>query len=250
MAGHSKWKNIMYRKGAQDAKRAKRFAKLVREVIIAAKEGVPDPDHNARLRTAIAAAKAQSVPKENIERALKKVRGGEAGETYEEIRYEGFGPGGVAIMVDAMTDNRNRTAAEVRAIFGRHGGNLGESGSVNYLFQRVGTIRYPSDVASPEEMFEAALEAGADDCSSDADGHEVTCGPDDFSDVSEALEARLGPPETAELTWKAQTTVPVDDESNADTLFKLIEALDDNDDVQQVSANFDVSDDVMQKLSG
>ena len=229
MAGHSKWANIQHRKGAQDAKRAKRFAKLVREVIVAARTGQPDPDHNARLRTAIAAAKAQSVPKENIERVLKKAQGGEDDVNYDELRYEGFGPGGIALMVDAMTDNRNRTAAEVRSIFNKHGGALGESGSVNY-------------------MFEAALEAGASDCESDDDGHEVFCAPDDFGEVSDALSEKFGAPEDAGLIWKAQTIIPIDEQA-AESLFKLMEALDDCDDVQNVAANFDVSDDVMQKLS-
>ncbi len=250
MAGHSKWANIMYRKSAQDAKRAKRFTKLVREVQVAARAGGPDPDANPRLRTAIAAAKAQSVPKDNIQRAINKASGaGGAGETFDELSYEGFGPGGVAIMVDAITDNRNRTAAEVRSIFNRHGGSLGESGSVNYLFQRVGIIRYATDAASQDAMFEAALEAGADDCGLDEDGHEVVCAVDSFSDVSESLESRFGAPELAQITRKPQTTVPVD-EASAETLFRLLEALDDCDDVQQVSANYDVSDDVIQALSG
>ncbi|MBT3928089.1 MAG: YebC/PmpR family DNA-binding transcriptional regulator [Rhodospirillaceae bacterium] len=248
MAGHSKWANIQHRKGAQDAKRAKRFAKLVREVIVAARAGQPDPDHNARLRTAIVAAKAQSVPKENIERVLKKAQGGEDDVNFDELRYEGFGPGGIALMVDAMTDNRNRTAAEVRSIFNKHGGALGESGSVNYMFERFGAIRYESKVASADDMFEAALEVGASDCESDDDGHEVFCAPDDFGDVSEALAEKFGAPDDAGLIWKAQTTVPIDEKA-AESLFKLMEALDDCDDVQNVAANFDVSDDVMQKLS-
>ena len=248
MAGHSKWANIQHRKGAQDARRAKRFAKLVREVIVAARQGAPDPEHNARLRTAIAAAKAQSVPKENIERVLKKAQGGVDGENYDELCYEGFGPGGIALLVDAMTDNRNRTAAEVRSIFNKHGGALGESGSVNYMFERVGSIHYATQAASADEMFEAALEAGASDCEFDDDGHEISCAPDDFGDVSEALTERFGAPENAGLIWKPQTTIPIDEQA-AETLFKLMEALDDCDDVQNVSANFEVSDDVMQKLS-
>ena len=248
MAGHSKWANIQHRKGAQDARRAKRFAKLVREVIVAARQGTPDPEHNARLRTAIAAAKAQSVPKENIDRVLKKAQGGGDGENYDELCYEGFGPGGIALLVDAMTDNRNRTAAEVRSIFNKHGGALGESGSVNYMFERVGSIHYATQAASADEMFEAALEAGASDCEFDDDGHEISCAPDDFGDVSEALTERFGAPENAGLIWKPQTTIPIDEQA-AETLFKLMEALDDCDDVQSVSANFEVSDDVMQKLS-
>ncbi|MBR46545.1 MAG: YebC/PmpR family DNA-binding transcriptional regulator [Rhodospirillaceae bacterium] len=248
MAGHSKWANIQHRKGAQDAKRAKRNAKLVREVIVAARQGAPDPDHNARLRTAIAAAKAQSVPKENIERVLKKAHGGEDSDNYDELRYEGFGPGGVALLVDAMTDNRNRTAAEVRSIFNKHGGALGESGSVNYMFERIGSIHYPSAAASADDMFEAALEAGASDCESDDDGHEISCAPEDFGEVSEALSERFGSPDNAGLAWKPQTSIPIDEKA-AETLFNLMEALDDCDDVQNVSANFEVSDEIMQKLS-
>jgi YebC/PmpR family DNA-binding regulatory protein len=239
----------MYRKGAQDAKRAKRFTKLVREIIVAAKQGGPDPDANPRLRAAIASAKSQSVPKDNIERALKKASGaGADAENYDELSYEGFGPGGVAVIVDAVTDNRNRTAAEVRSIFNKHGGTLGETGSVNYLFQRVGMIRYPADAASQDDMFEAALEGGADDCTMDSDGHEVICAPDSLSDTGDALSSRFGPPEVAEIGWRPQTTIPIDEEK-AETLFKMLEALDDCDDVQLVAANYDVADDVLQKLS-
>lgn len=248
MAGHSKWANIQHRKGAQDAKRAKLFAKLVREVIVAARQGLPDPDHNARLRTAVAAARAQSVPKENIERAIKKVAGGDDGDNYEEIRYEGYGPGGVAVLVDAVTDNRNRTAAEVRSIFTKHAGNLGESGCVAFMFNRIGSIRYSLDVGSDEEVFEAALEAGATDCEIDIDGYDIICEPDSFAAVSESLVIVFGRPESAGLNWRPQNTISVD-ESSAETLFKLLEALDDNDDVQQVSANFEVSEDIIKKLS-
>ena len=248
MAGHSKWANIQHRKGAQDAKRAKRFAKLVREVIVAARQGVPDPEHNARLRTAITAAKAQSVPKENIDRVLKKAQGGADDVNYDELCYEGFGPGGIALLVDAMTDNRNRTAAEVRSIFNKHGGALGASGSVNYLFERIGSVHYASDAASADEMFEVALEAGASDCESDTDGHEISCAIEDFGDVTDTLSERVGAPEDAGLTWKPQTTIQIEEQA-AESLFKLMEALDDCDDVQTVSANFEVSDDVMQKLS-
>ena len=248
MAGHSKWANIQHRKGAQDAKRAKRFAKLVREVIVAARQGVPDPEHNARLRTAITAAKAQSVPKENIDRVLKKAQGGADDVNYDELCYEGFGPGGIALLVDAMTDNRNRTAAEVRSIFNKHGGALGASGSVNYLFERIGSVHYASDAASADEMFEVALEAGASDCESDTDGHEISCAIEDFGDVTDTLSDRFGAPEDAGLTWKPQTTIQIEEQA-AESLFKLMEALDDCDDVQTVSANFEVSDDVMQKLS-
>ena len=249
MAGHSKWANIMYRKGAQDARRAKRFTKLIREVYVAAREGAPDPDHNSRLRTAIAAAKSHSVPKDNIERALKKAAGGDGGQDrFDTLSYEGFGPGGVAVIVDAITDNRNRTAAEIRSIFSRHGGTLGETGSVNYLFQRVGIIRFPADAASDDDIFEAALEVGADECESEADGHEVICAPESLSETNESLTARFGAPERVEIAWRPQTTVPID-EDKAAAVFKLLEALDDSDDVQQVSANYDVTDDVLHQLS-
>ena len=249
MAGHSKWANIMYRKGAQDARRAKRFTKLIREVYVAAREGTPDPDHNPRLRTAIAAAKAQSVPKDNIERAVRKASGGGDGqERFDTLSYEGFGPGGVAVIVDAITDNRNRTAATLRSIFSRHGGTLGESGSVNYLFSRVGVIAYPADAASGDDMFEAALDVGADECESEADGHEVICAPESLSEASEALTARFGAPERVEIVWRPQTTVPID-RDKAEAVFRLLEALDDSDDVQQVSANYDVTDDILRTLS-
>jgi len=248
MAGHSQFKNIMYRKGAQDAKRAKMFAKLAKEIMVAARDGA-DPTMNARLRTAIAAARAQNMPKDNIERAVKKGSGEGGGEVFEEIRYEGYGPGGVALIVDALTDNRNRTASEVRAAFSKHGGSLGETNSVAFMFDRVGQIVYPADAASADDVFEAALEAGAQDVDSSGETHEIICAPEDFNTVSEALAARFGEPQSAELTWKPQNTVPVD-ESQAGTLFKLLEQLDDSDDVQRVVANFDVSDDVMAKLSG
>lgn len=249
MAGHSKWANIMYRKGAQDARRAKRFTKLIREVYVAAREGTPDPDHNPRLRTAIAAAKSQSVPKDNIERAIKKAAGGDGGqERFDTLSYEGFGPGGVAVIVDAITDNRNRTAATIRSIFSRHGGTLGETGSVNYLFQRVGVIRFSADAASGDDMFEAALEVGADECESEEDGHEVICPPEALSEASEALTVQFGAPERVEIAWRPQTTVPIG-EDKAEAVFRLLEALDDSDDVQQVSANYDVTDDVLRKLS-
>ncbi len=247
MAGHSKFKNIMYRKGAQDAKRSKLFAKLAKEITVAAKLGGEDPAGNPRLRSAISAARAQSMPKDNIERAIKRATGGDA-ENYEEVQYEGFGPGGVSVIVEGLTDNRNRTASEVRTAFSKNGGNLGENGSVSYLFDRVGLIRYPASVASAEEVFEAALEAGADDCESSDDEHEIICAPDAFSGVRDALEAALGEAETARLGWKPQNTISVD-EDQASTLFKLLEALDDDDDVQNVYANYEVSDDVMERLS-
>ncbi|MEQ8664660.1 MAG: YebC/PmpR family DNA-binding transcriptional regulator [Rhodospirillales bacterium] len=247
MAGHSQFKNIMHRKGRQDAKRAKMFTKLAREITVAAKIGADDPAFNPRLRAAIIAARAQNMPKDNIDRAIKKASGDDDAN-YEEVRYEGYGPGGVAVIIEALTDNRNRTASEVRSAFSKHGGNLGETGSVSFMFERVGLISFSADTASAEEMFEAALEAGASDVTSDANGHEVICATDDFSDVRDALEERFGEPEAARLDWKPQNNIAVD-EDTAGTLLKLIDVLDDNDDVQQVSANFDITDDVMERLS-
>jgi YebC/PmpR family DNA-binding regulatory protein len=246
MAGHSKFKNIMHRKGRQDAKRAKVFAKLGKELSVAARNG-SDPDFNPRLRLAINAAKAQNMPNDNIARAIKRAEGDDAA-IYEEVRYEGYGPGGVAIIVESLTDNRNRTASEVRAAFSKNGGNLGETGSVSFMFDRVGIIRYAADAASADAMFEAALEAGAKDAASDEDGHEIICEPDDFSAVRDALEEKFGAAEEARLDWRAQNNVPVDEDS-AVTLLKLLDVLDDNDDVQQVSANFEVDDAVLERLS-
>ncbi len=246
MAGHSQFKNIMHRKGAQDAKRAKIFAKLGREISVAARDGA-DPAFNSRLRTAIAAAKAQNMPNDNVKRAIQKGIGGD-GENYEEIRYEGYGPGGIAMIVEALTDNRNRTASEVRSTFSKHGGNLGETGSVGFMFDRVGQIVFATDVAEADAMFEAALEAGASDVASDEDGHFVTCAVDDFNEVRDALVEKFGDPESAGLEWKPQTTIAVD-EDTAGTLMKLISALEDNDDVQSVASNFEVSDEIMQRLS-
>ena len=248
MAGHSKFKNIMHRKGAQDAKRAKIFARHAKEIMIAARAGA-DPDMNARLRAAIAAAKAQNMPNDNIDRAVKKGSGDGDADTYEEIRYEGYGPGGVAMIVDVLTDNRNRAASAIRSAFSKYGGNLGETNSVAFMFDRVGQVQYPADAASADDMFEAALEAGASDVESSGDMHEITCGPDDLNAVREALEARFGDPELAALVWKPQNTVEVG-EGKASGLFRLLDALDDNDDVQNVSANFDVSDEVLAKLGG
>ncbi len=247
MAGHSQFKNIMHRKNRQDAARARRFTRLVREIQVAARSGLPDPAHNPRLRSAIQAAKAANVPKENIERAIRKGQGNE-GESYEEVRYEGYGPGGVAIIVEALTDNRNRTAAEIRAAFSKHGGSLGESGSVSFQFERVGVVRYPAATADAEAMLEAAIEAGAEDCESGEEGHEIRCAPEDLAAVREALEARFGPPEEAALSWRPQVTVPVA-EDKAQTLFKLLEALDESDDVQRVVANFEVSEEVLARLA-
>ena len=245
MAGHSKFKNIMHRKGAQDKKRAKIFGRLIKELTVAARSST-DPDSNPRLRTALSAARAANMPKDNIERVLKRAEGGE-GENYDEIRYEGYGPGGTALIVDAMTDNRNRTASEVRAAFNKYGGSLGETGSVSFMFDRVGQIIYPADAADAESMFETVLEAGADNVESDDNGHEVHCGPEDFNAVREALEVAFGPPEESGLTWKAQNLITVD-EAHASTLLKLLDALDDNDDVQNVASNFEISDDVIAKF--
>ena len=247
MAGHSQFKNIMYRKGAQDARRARAFAKLTREIQVSARQGSPDPTMNPRLRTAIAAARAANMPKDNIARAIAKATGGDSAE-FEEVRYEGYGPGGVAILIEAMTDNRNRTAAEVRSAFSKHGGNMGETGSVGFMFDRIGQIRYPAEVGAAEEIFEASLDGGADDVRTDASGHEVICSPDDFSTVLESLEALFGQPESAGLLWQPQSTIPVE-ENEATTLLKLLGALDDNDDVQAVAANFDIADDLMSKLT-
>jgi YebC/PmpR family DNA-binding regulatory protein len=247
MAGHSQFKNIMHRKGRQDATRAKLFTRLQREIQVASKAGLPDPNANPRLRAAIQAAKAANMPKDNIDRAIKRGQGGDA-ESYDEVRYEGYGPGGVAVIVEALTDNRNRTASAVRSTFGKHGGSLGETNSVSFQFNRVGSIRYPAAVASADDMLEAAIEAGADDVESGEEGHEVLCAPDELDAVREALEARFGPPERAALGWRPQATVPVDDE-RAEGLLKMLQALDDNDDVQRVVANFEVSEGVLERLA-
>ncbi len=247
MAGHSKFKNIMYRKGAQDSKRAKLFTKLIREITVAARSGSADPDQNPRLRAAIATAKTANMAGDTIDRAIKRGSGPGEGDNFEEIRYEGYGPGGVAIIIEALTDNRNRTAAEVRSAFSKHGGSLGETNSVSFMFDRIGSMQFPADAASAEDMFEAALEAGARDVETTADGYEIICAPDDFNDVRESLEGRFATPEQAGLTWRPQNTVEVD-EDGADKLFRLLEALEESDDVQSVSANFAVSDDIIAKL--
>jgi YebC/PmpR family DNA-binding regulatory protein len=248
MAGHSQFKNIMFRKGKQDKERSKLFAKLSREITVAAKAGLPDPAHNPRLRTAIIAAKAESMPKDNIERAIAKSAGG-TGENYDEIRYEGRGPGGVAIIVETMTDNRNRTSADVRAAFSKYGGTMGETGSVSFMFDHVGVITYPLAAGSENQMLEAALEAGADECVSTADSHEFLTGMEDFASVRDALEAKLGAPASAAIVWRPQNTVAVTDEAG-ETLMKLVEVLDDHDDVQNVYGNYEFSDALMAKLSG
>ncbi len=247
MAGHSQFKNIMYRKGAQDKKRAKLFGRLIRELAVAAKLGT-DPGANPRLRAAISAARAANMPKDNIDRVLKRAAGGDDGTAYEEVRYEGYGPGGVAIIVEALTDNRNRTASEVRTAFSKQGGTLGETNSVSFMFERVGAINYPPEVASPDEVFEAAVEAGADNVESTAEGHEITCAPDDFSAVRDAVAERFGDPREAGLTWKPQSSVEVGEDA-AENLLKLLDVLDDNEDVQRVSANFEIADTVLQRLT-
>ena len=246
MAGHSKYKNIMHRKGAQDKKRSTLFSKLSREITVAAKAGLPDPDMNARLRSAIIAARAQSVPNDNIQRAISKASNSD-GDNYEEVRYEGFGPGGVSLIIESLTDNRNRTATNVRTAVAKNGGNLGASGSVSHAFDRLGLISYPATVGDAEKVFEAALEAGAEDVSSTEEAHEIWTAQGDLHEVAKALEAVLGEAEGAKLAWRPQTMVSVD-EGDAATLFKLIDALDDDDDVQTVWANYDISDEVMEKL--
>ena len=247
MAGHSKFKNIMHRKGAQDKKRSNMFSKLSREITVAAKMGLPDPDMNPRLRAAINAAKAQSMPKDNIQRSIDKAAKGE-GENYEEIRYEGFGPGGVSIIVEALSDNRNRTATNVRTIFSKNGGNLGASGSVSHGFDRMGLIEYPAAAGDEEKVLEAAIEAGADDVQSDEEGHEVWTSIDTLHEVAKALEGTLGEAEAVKLGWKPQneTLVTGDD---AATLMKLIDALEEDDDVQTVWGNYDVPDEELERLA-
>jgi YebC/PmpR family DNA-binding regulatory protein len=247
MAGHSQFKNIMHRKGRQDAVRSKLFSKLAREITVAAKAGLPDPDMNPRLRLAIANAKAQSMPKDNIERAVKKAAGGDA-ENYEEIRYEGYGPGGVAVIVEALTDNRNRTASNVRSYFTKSGGAMGETGSVAFMFDKVGEIIYPAAAGDADRIMEAAIEAGADDVVSDENGHTIITAFEDLNDVSTALEQSLGEAESVRTIWRPQTGTPVDEEK-AVSVMKLIANLDDDDDVQNVYANFEVDDEVMARLS-
>ena len=246
MAGHSKFKNIMHRKGAQDKKRSAMFSKLSREITVAAKMGMPDPDMNPRLRLAVNAAKSQSMPKDNIQRAIDKASMA-GGEDYEEIRYEGYGPGGVALIVEALTDNRNRTATNVRTAFSKNGGNLGASGAVSHGFERLGLIEYPASAGDEEKVLEAAIEAGADDVESSEDGHAIWTGMDGLHEVAKALEGVLGEAESVKLAWKPNLTVNVD-ESDAGTLIKLIDALEDDDDVQTVWGNYEIDDAVMDKL--
>ena len=247
MAGHSKFKNIMHRKGAQDKKRAAQFSKLSREITVAAKLGMPDPDFNPRLRAAVNAAKAQSVPKDNIQRAIDKASKGD-GENYEEVRYEGYGPGGVALIVEALTDNRNRTATNVRTAFAKNGGNLGASGAVSHGFERLGLIEYPGSVGDEDKVLEAAIEAGADDVESDGEGHAIWTSIETLHPVARELEKVLGEAEAVKLAWKPGLKVDVG-EGDAATLFKLIDVLDDDDDVQAVWGNYEVADAVMEKLA-
>ena len=248
MAGHSQFKNIMHRKGRQDAQKSKLFGKLAREITVSAKLGTPDPSMNPRLRAAVVAARQENMPKDNIERAIKKALGGE-GENYDEIRYEGYGPGGVAIIVEALTDNRNRAASDIRSYFTKSGGNLGETGSVAFMFDRTGIVEYDSSVASDDAMLDAAIEAGADDVISSASGHEIYASPESYREVAKALEAKFGEPRKAALTWKPQNTVAVDDETG-EKLLKLMDMLNEHDDVQNVFANFEVSDALVAKMGG
>lgn len=248
MAGHSHAKNIMHRKGKSDAARSKVFSKLAREITVAAKLGVPDPAFNSRLRLAVSNARSQSMPRDNIERAIKKATGSE-GENYEEIRYEGYGPGGVAIIVEALTDNRNRTASNVRATFSKNGGALGETNSVGFMFDRVGEIYYPASAGSADKIMEAAIEVGADDVESDEEGHSVYTSFEAMTEVAAALEKLLGEPELVKAVWKPQNDVPVDAEKGAG-LIKLIGLLEDDDDVQNVYSNFDISDEDLAQIEG
>ncbi|MBX9931291.1 MAG: YebC/PmpR family DNA-binding transcriptional regulator [Methylobacterium sp.] len=248
MAGHSQFKNIMHRKGRVDAVRSKLFGKLAREITVAAKLGLPDPAMNARLRAAIIAARAENVPKDNIDRAIKKASGADA-ESYDEVRYEGYGPGGAALIVEAQTDNRNRTASDVRSAFTKSGGNMAETGAVSFLFDHVGLIAFPPEVADADTMLEAAIEAGADDVRSDDEGHEVICAQEAFGEVAKALEARFGEPRRTGLIWKAQAPIMVDDETG-EKLIRLVEVIEDQDDVQNVYVNFTLSDALVAKLEG
>jgi YebC/PmpR family DNA-binding regulatory protein len=247
MAGHSQFKNIMHRKGKQDAIRSRLFSKLAREITVAAKSGMPDPDKNPRLRLAVQSARAENMPKDNIERAIKKAIGGEA-DTYEQIRYEGYGPGGVAVIVEALTDNRNRTASAVRSLFIKYGGNLGETGSVAFMFNRVGEVVYKASACSADSVMEAAIDAGAEDVQSDESGHTITCAFENIGEVSHALAARLGEPESVKIVWKPQTMAAADQEK-AESLMRLVESLEEDDDVQNVFTNVEISDEVMAKLN-
>ena len=248
MAGHSQFKNIMHRKGAQDARRARHFAKLIREITVSARQGLPDPAFNPRLRAAVVAARQANMPKDTVDRAIKKAIGAGGGDDYAEVRYEGYGPAGVAVIVEALTDNRNRTAADVRAAFGKYGVALGETNSVSFLFARRGVVRYPATAAGPDAMLDAAIEAGAEDVDSGPDGHEIICAAEEFFAVRDALEAKFGEPEAARLDWSPSTTLSYDEE-RAGSVMKLLDALEDSDDVQNVYANFEIPEGVMERLS-
>jgi YebC/PmpR family DNA-binding regulatory protein len=248
MAGHSQFKNIMHRKGAQDAKRGRMFGKIIREITVAAKSGLPDPAFNPRLRAAVTEARQMNMPRDTIERAIKKASGAAGSDDYIEVRYEGYGPAGVAVIVETLTDNRNRTASDVRTAFNKSGGALGETNSVSFMFSRLGVIMYPASVASEDAMLEAAIEAGADNVESGAEGHEITTSVEDFFAVRDALEARFGAPSEAKLDWRPTTSVTLD-EDRAATLLKLLDTLEEHDDVQNVYANFDIPEAVMAKLS-
>ena len=248
MAGHSQFKNIMHKKGKQDAIRSKLFSKFAREITVAAKMGMPDPAMNPRLRLAVLAARQENMPKDNIERAIKKAIGGDS-ENYDEVRYEGYAPGGVAVIIEALTDNRNRTAGEVRSYFTKSGGALAETGAVSFMFDHVGSIEYPGSVGSEDAVMEAAIEAGADDVITNDDGHEVITTIESFTEAAKALEAKFGEPRKSKLVWKPQNTITVDDEAG-EKILKLIGNLEDNDDVQNVYANFEISDALMKKMGG
>ena len=248
MAGHSHAKNIMHRKGAQDAKKGQVFAKVIREITVSAKSGMPDMNFNPRLRAAVMAARQMNMPRDTIERAIKKAAGGDAGNDYVDVRYEGYGPYGVAVIVEALTDNRNRTAGEVRTAFNRAGGALGETNSVSFMFSRVGVVRYPATTATEDELLEAGIEAGADNVELTEDGHEVTTSIDSLFAVRDAMEARFGTPEEAKFDWHPSVTVALDEEK-ALAILKLIDLLEASDDVQNVYANFDIPEDVLAKLS-
>ncbi|VAW18179.1 Probable transcriptional regulatory protein YebC [hydrothermal vent metagenome] len=247
MAGHSQFKNIMHRKGRQDAVRAKLFSKLSKEITVAAKMGMPDPDMNPRLRLAVQNARSQSMPKDNIQRAINKASAGE-GDNYEDIRYEGYGPGGVAVIVEALTDNRNRTAANVRAIFSKSGGALGETGSVSFMFDRVGEITYPAEAADADTIMMAAIEAGADDVDSSDDGHTIYCAFDQINEVSSALASELGEALSVKPIWKPQSGTPLNADKGA-SLMRLVDALEDDDDVQNIYTNVEISDEDMAKMA-
>jgi YebC/PmpR family DNA-binding regulatory protein len=248
MAGHSQFKNIMHKKGKQDAIRSKLFSKLAREITVAAKLGLPDPSMNARLRAAIIAARAENMPKDNIERAIKKASAADA-ENYEEVRYEGYAPGGVAVIVEALTDNRNRTAGEVRSYFSKAGGSLAETGAVSFMFDHVGLIEFDAKAASEDAMLEAAIDAGAEDVVSTKEGHEIITTLESMRDIAQALESKFGEPRKASFIWRPQSTISVDDEAG-EKIIRLIDSLEDNDDVQNVYANFEVSDALLAKMSG